>query len=117
MQSPIFPYSFYYALNLVILMNSKIGILSVLAALTLTGTLAGLIVPVDAQECQGISGFDRADCNVHENTPGEFGGEQDVRFHEGTCQGGREHFACDLEIVTDPGNSDEHRQDNNDEDE
>jgi hypothetical protein len=48
-----------------------------------------LIVPADAErkneECSGESGFDRADCNVHENTPGDFGGEQDVRFHEGTC--------------------------------
>lgn len=74
-------------------MNSKIGIMSILAVFTLTGTLgASLFVP---QECQGISGFDRADCNVHENTPGEIGGDQDVRFHEGTCQGGREHFPCD----------------------
>ena len=98
-------------------MNSKIGIISILAALTLTGTLAAsLVVPADAErkneECSGESGFDRADCNVHENTPGDFGGEQDVRFHEGTCQGGRDHPACDFEIITEPGESDEHRQDN-----
>lgn len=30
-------------------------------------------------DCKGITGFDRADCNVHENTPGGFGGDQDVR--------------------------------------
>ena len=88
--------------------------MSLLAALTLTGTLAiNLVVPVDASnECQGIKGFDRADCNAHENTPGEFGGDQDIRFHEGTCQGGRDHPACDFDIITEPGNSDDHRQDN-----
>ena len=101
---------------LLTLMNSKISILAILAALTLTGTLVtNLIVPADAErkneECSGKSGFDRADCNVHENTPGEFAGDQDIRFHEGTCQGGRDHPACDLAIITEPGNSDDHRQD------
>ena len=38
--------------------------------------------------------------------------DQDVRFHEGTCQGGRDHPACDFDIITEPGNSDDHRQDN-----
>lgn len=60
-------------------------------------------------DCNGIKGFDRADCNVHENTPGGFGGDQDVRFYEGTCQGGRDHPACDFDIITEPGNSDEQR--------
>jgi hypothetical protein len=53
-----------------------------------------------------------ADANVHENTPGGFAGDQDVRYHEGTCQGGSTHPACGLPIITDPGNSDTHRQDN-----
>jgi hypothetical protein len=97
-------------------MNSKIGILSILTALTITATLAiSLIVPADAErkneECSEESGFDRADCNVHENTPDGFTGDQDVRFHEGTCQGGRDHPACDLPLITEPGNSDENRQD------
>jgi hypothetical protein len=52
-----------------------------------------------------------ADENVHDRTPGGFGGDQDVRYHEGTCQGGSDHPACDLDIVTDPGNSDDNRQD------
>jgi hypothetical protein len=54
-----------------------------------------------------------ADENVHENTPGEFGGDQDVRYHEGTCQGGSDSAACDFDIITDPGNSDDNRQDDN----
>ena len=52
-----------------------------------------------------------ADENVHENTPGGFGGKQDQAYHEGTCQGGSDSPACDLDIITDPGNSDDHRQD------
>ena len=53
-----------------------------------------------------------ADENVHDRTPGEFGGDQDVRYHEGTCQGGSDSAACNLSIITDPGNSDDNRQDN-----
>ena len=54
-----------------------------------------------------------ADENVHDNTPGGFKGDQDVRYHEGTCQGGSDSGACDLDIITDPGNSDDNRQDDN----
>jgi hypothetical protein len=54
-----------------------------------------------------------ADENVHENTPGGFGGDQDVRYHEGTCQGGSDSAACDFDIITEPGNSDDNRQDDN----
>jgi hypothetical protein len=53
-----------------------------------------------------------ADENVHNNTPGGFTGAQDRRYHEGTCQGGSDSPACNLPIITDPGNSDNHRQDN-----
>ena len=54
-----------------------------------------------------------ADENVHENTPGEFGGDQDVRYHEGTCQGGSDSAACDFDTITEPGNSDDLREDDN----
>jgi hypothetical protein len=53
-----------------------------------------------------------ADANVHDNTPGGFGGQQDRAYHEGTCQGGSDSPACNFAIITDPGNSDNHRQDN-----
>ena len=42
-------------------------------------------------------GLDRADVNIHENTdstPGDLS-EQDVRFHEGTCQGGHSTTVLD----------------------
>jgi hypothetical protein len=65
-------------------------------------------------------GLNEADENVHENTDSEIGdlSEQDIRFHEGTCQGG--HSTDVLDTITgggcptegfDPGNSDENRQD------
>jgi hypothetical protein len=52
-----------------------------------------------------------ADENVHQNTPGGFGGHQDRVYHEGTCQGGSDSDACDFDIIDDPGNSDENRND------
>ncbi|SRR6266498_1668521 len=61
------------------------------------------------------TGLDKADQNVHEKTPGKFAGDQDVRFHEGTCQGGHQvdiPQGCDNPLITDPGDSDNHRQDN-----
>jgi hypothetical protein len=88
-------------------MNSKIGIIS-FTALVLAATLAtGLTIPAYAEPHNPT-----ADENVHDNTPGGFGGQQDVRYHEGTCQGGSDHPVCDDEnIISDPGNSDENRQD------
>jgi hypothetical protein len=38
----------------------------------------------------------------------------DIRYHEGTCQGGHPvgiPDGCDNDLITDPGNSDNHRQD------
>jgi hypothetical protein len=54
-----------------------------------------------------------ADENVHDHTPGGFRGAQDQRYHEGTCQGGSDSEACDLDIIDDPGNSDDNRQNDN----
>jgi len=59
------------------------------------------------------TGLDKADENVHD-TPGGFAGDQDIRFHEGTCQGGHQvdiPEGCDNDLISDPGNSDDHRQD------
>jgi hypothetical protein len=36
----------------------------------------------------GSNGLDKSDQNVYDNTPGGFAGDQDIRYHEGTCQGG-----------------------------
>ncbi|HKG87592.1 MAG TPA: hypothetical protein VKA95_04645 [Nitrososphaeraceae archaeon] len=40
---------------------------------------------------------------THTQTPEGSGGDQDVRFHEGTCQGGSTSDACDLPIIGEPG--------------
>jgi hypothetical protein len=63
-------------------------------------------------------GLDKADENVHENTPGELTGPQDKVFHEGLCQGDlsttvvEDNGGCDGPLgLTDPGESDNHRQD------
>lgn len=68
-----------------------------------------------ADKSSASNGLDKADENVHENTPEEFAGKQDLKFHEGTCQG--EHpvaipDGCDNALITDPGESDDNRQDN-----
>jgi hypothetical protein len=87
--------------------SSKVVVL-VIAATILTATIAvSLAIPAYAEPNNPT-----ADENVHENTPGEFAGDQDVRYHEGTCQGGSDHPVCDDEdIISDPGNSDENRND------
>ena len=60
-------------------------------------------------------GLDKADENVHDHLG--TGTEGDVRFHEGLCQGGHSTTVldsiggCDNPIITDPGKSDDHRQD------
>jgi hypothetical protein len=60
------------------------------------------------------NGLEVADENVHDNTGPV--SDQDVRFHEGTCQGGHTTEALEglggCDILSDPGNSDNHRQDN-----
>jgi len=78
------------------------------------GATTSLATPALADKSSGDNGLDKADVNVHENTPGGFAGQQDIRHHEGTCQGGHEvHITdgCDNALITDPGNSDNHRQD------
>ena len=95
-----------------------LGILATVAALVV-GTTSTIVTPVSASnECQEKKGFERADCQTHENFG--LGSEQDVRFHEGTCQGGRttEEFeeavpgGCENEdVISDPGNSDNNRKD------
>jgi hypothetical protein len=55
-------------------------------------------------------GLEEADDNVHENAP-----DQDIEFHEGTCQGGHTTEALEdlggCDILSDPGNSDDNRND------
>jgi hypothetical protein len=85
----------------------------IIAASIAIGT-ASIANPALADKSSGQNGLDKADENVHENTPGGFAGDQDIRFHEGTCQGGHPvdiPEGCDNPLITDPGNSDDHRKD------
>ena len=69
--------------------------------------------PVSADKNSGSNGLEKADKNVHDNTGPV--SDQDVRFHEGLCQGGHTTDALEqlggCDILTDPGDSDSHRQD------
>jgi hypothetical protein len=85
---------------------------AIATAVTTISTLAPAALADKNHECSG-SGFERADCNVHENTGPV--SKQDVRFHEGTCQGGHTTKALEglggCDALSKPGNSDDHRQD------
>jgi len=73
-----------------------------------------IAVPVSADKSSGDNGLNKADENIHDNTG--FASPQDIHHHEGTCQGGHEvHIpeGCDNSLITDPGNSDNHRQNPN----
>ena len=97
------------------------AVLLAAAALTITTTTTSLpIASAQDKKENAQDGLNRADEKVHENTDSEIGdlSEQDIRFHEGTCQGG--HSTDVLDSITgggcptegfDPGESDEHRQD------
>jgi hypothetical protein len=63
-----------------------------------------------------ITGLEKADRNIHENTgsTSDNPSDQDIRFHEGTCQGGHTTEALEnlggCDVLTDPGNSDGHHK-------
>ena len=60
-----------------------LGVVAIIvAAINATSTPSAL-----AAKSSGSNGLEIADRNVH-NTPGDFGGQQDVNFHVGICQGG-----------------------------
>ena len=67
--------------------------------------------PALADPSSGSNGLEKADDNVHENAP-----DNDVKFHEGTCQGGHTTEALEnlggCDILSDPGKSDGKRNDN-----
>lgn len=93
-------------------MNTKTYLAIFLIAASVAIATTSIATPALAD--RGSNGLDKADKNVHENTPGGFAGDQDIRFHEGTCQGGHPvdiPGGCDNPLITDPGNSDNHRKD------
>jgi hypothetical protein len=49
-------------------------------------------------------GESTADDQIHNNPGAGFlGSDQDIRFHEGICQGGSSGDACDLPFIGEPG--------------
>ncbi|HEX7274265.1 MAG TPA: hypothetical protein VF248_01495 [Nitrososphaeraceae archaeon] len=66
-----------------------------------------------ADKSSGSNGLEKADDKVHENTGPV--SDQDIKFHEGLCQGGHSTEALDnlggCNILSDPGESDENRND------
>jgi hypothetical protein len=72
-------------------MNTALTIFILVASIVTA--ITSVSTTVLAEKSQGSHGLEVADENVH-NTPGGFGGQQDVNFHVGTCQGG--HTTTDL---------------------
>ena len=73
------------------------------------GTTTSIASPVLANKDNADKGLETADDNVHDHAL-----QNDKTFHEGLCQGGHTTDAlgtCDNPIISDPGNSDDHRQD------
>jgi hypothetical protein len=94
-------------------MRSTMAIFVIVATMVFATATLSIATPVFADK-PDKTGLDKADDNVHKKTPGGFAGDQDIHFHEGTCQGGHQvdiPHGCDNPLITDPGNSDDHRKD------
>jgi hypothetical protein len=103
-------------------MNTPVKLVLLVVAAGLVIGTTSLISPVTASTDPARGGLDRADEEIHEDEPG-LGSQQDDAFHEGICQGGHSTTAldtffqgCDSSFISEPGNSDNHRQDGNDDD-
>jgi hypothetical protein len=94
----------------------KLAVLVIAAGLVIGTTSMASPVVAQPEKDNAQDGLNKADDNVHENAP-----QNDVTFHEGLCQGGHSTDVldditggegCDANPpITDPGNSDENRQD------
>jgi hypothetical protein len=78
-------------LNKKTILSLFVGVATVLTIVATTSTTTY------ADKSSGSNGLEKADEKVHENTPGGFGGHQDIKFHTGTCQGG--HSTSDLDSI------------------
>ena len=83
-------------------MNSSL-IIGMATMLTLVVTV-GMTMTTAAFADSRETGESTADDQIH-NNPGapELKSDQDIRFHEGICQGGSSGGACDLPIIGEPG--------------
>jgi hypothetical protein len=98
---------------------AKFAMLTIVAGLVI-GT-ASMTSPVAAENDNAHDGLERADDNVHENTDSgttpETLSDQDVKFHQGLCQGGHETdavgeiFKGGCDDIPPPGNSGDNRED------
>jgi hypothetical protein len=91
-----------------------------LAILIIAASIAFATTSLAPQASAGkpdTTGLEQADGKVHENTGSTPANpsDQDIRFHEGTCQGGHTTDVLDsiggCGALSDPGDSDNHRQD------
>ncbi len=79
-------------------MNSYV--IMAIATMTLVVTVGITTTTAAFAQDPAREGLDRADENVHEGTDStpEDLSEQDIRFHEGTCQGGHSTTVLDTEF-------------------
>jgi len=73
-------------------MHTKCALAILVVAASLVIAMVPMAVPVSAED-HARGGLDKADKNVHDNTGGL--SDQDIRFHEGTCQGGHSTTVLD----------------------
>jgi hypothetical protein len=106
-------YKEVYGMNELMNAIAKFAMLSIVVGLII-GTVSMTTRPASAGKDSASKGLEKADVQVHEHTGPV--SKQDIRFHEGTCQGGHTTKALEdlggCDILTKPGNSDNHRQDN-----
>lgn len=80
---------------------AKFAVLAIAAGLVIGTTSMTIPVAADKEDKENAQGgLNRADENIHENTdstPDDLS-DQDVRFHEGICQGG--HSTDVLDVIT-----------------
>ena len=94
--------------------RSALAIFLIATSITI-GTTASIATTAFADKSSGSNGLEKADQNIHDH----FGGlsDKDVKWHEGICQGGHSTKALDAlggcDILGDPGKSDDHRQNPN----
>ena len=67
---------------------------AIVTAITTISTLSPAALAQKSNNQHGSNGLEVADQHVHD-TPGGFGGQQDVNFHVGICQGGHSTAALD----------------------
>ena len=94
-------------------MNTKNAFAILIIAATMVTAVVPMAISVSADKSSGSNGLEKADDKVHDNTGPV--SDQDIKFHEGLCQGGHSTEALDnlggCDILSDPGESDDNRND------